>query len=168
MATTRTLGKIIVRKSPYGFDDFEKFQEGTGQSATKAGQLVKLSAGQIVIASDNTDDQILGILMEDCGGTAGVYRKVMRLTPLHVLSISSYSAVSAAASATAIGNIGDDAPLITASGQHYLDFDKVDTSPPTANNIFMIIGIDPINEVGDYYARWLVTVKSTNCQSWTA
>ena len=168
MAVTRTLGKLIVRKAPYGFDDFDKYQEGTGQSATKAGQLVKLSAGQIVIATPNSDDQILGILMEDCGGTAGVYRKVHRITPFHVLSASSYSVVSAAASATAIAGVGCDSPVIAASGEHYLDWDKAGGDFATANNIFGIIGIDPINEVGDLYGRWLVVVKAANCASWTA
>ena len=162
---TRQAGKVILRKAPYGFDECERFQEGSGQSF-KIGQFLKLSAGQVVVATDNSDDQIIALAMEDASRTQGTYLKCLRVTPLHVFSISTYAA-SAADSATAIGDIGKDIPIVTASNVVYLDKDKENTGA-TAGNIFMIIGVDPIYDVGDYYGRYLVCLKSTNCQSWTA
>jgi hypothetical protein len=167
---TRQRGPIILRKAPLGFDECEKFQEGSGQSATKKGHLVKLSAGQIVKVTDASDDQVLGLLMQDASGTQGTYLKVLRLTPLHVLSLSTYAA-SANDSATAIGDIGKDIAIKTnVSGETsntYADKDTENTGA-TATNIFMIIGVDPIFDVGDNFGRYLVCLKATNCQSWTA
>ena len=165
--STRTLGKVILRKAPYGFDECIPMQEAAGQSF-KIGQFLKLNAGQVAVCTDAADEQFHSLAMQDASGTQGTVLKVQRLTPLHVLSMSSYHA-TAATSATLISHIGKDAPIIqtVTANEVYIDEANMNTGA-TSTNPFMVIGIDPINEVGDVYGRYLVCLKATNCQSWTA
>lgn len=129
------------------------FQEGTGQSY-KAGQLVKLSAGQVVITSGNANEKILGLAMKDASGTATTAAPVLILSPDVIFRMSAYH-VNPGSAVTAIANIGSQTQFLHSSNKSVVDVAHIGTH---ANAPLVIVGYDTRHAVGTQYGFYLCKV----------
>jgi hypothetical protein len=108
----------------------KKFKEGATQTF-KEGDLVKISSGLIVIATDGND--VAGVAAKKASGTTNADAFVYVITPEQVWAV--YTS-GTPATATHVGNPYDFAGF-TAENNVYLNFSD------TTNDDAIVVGLDP-------------------------
>lgn len=107
----------------------KEFLEDQTSGSFKAGDLVALSSGELVIASGYTD--VIGVALKDASGTTGTAIPVLLLTP-------ETEFVAQASTAAATTNIGGRYGVVLTAGSQY-----VNLADATSAGGVIVVGIDP-------------------------
>lgn len=107
----------------------KEFLEGQTSGSFKAGDLVALSSGELILAANGQD--AIGIALKDASGTAGTVIPVILITPE-----TEFLAKASTAATTA--NIGGVYDLVLTAGSQYVNFGSSTQAPQV-----VVVGIDP-------------------------
>lgn len=130
---------------PNGIAEILDFPEGGSTQAFKAGTPVKLSSGQVIIATDGTTG-LLGIAQETASGTQTTYRKVQVCRP-HLDLIVAHCVTAGTAALASTFTVGT-------AYDFYIDSDYVFHADVAATSGPILVFVQPIYDVNGDSTYW--------------